>query len=86
VVRGLPSLASKNRFPGAWEGAARDSVRNQFAAKSFARNWDTMVMQSTMFMRFNAVFAEVYGHNRHCGEARLGSPIMGPLLWCPHFV
>jgi hypothetical protein len=27
AVRGLLSLASKNRFPGAWEGAARDSVR-----------------------------------------------------------
>src|SRR6266566_342030 len=27
AVRGLPSLASKNRFPGAWEGAPRDSVR-----------------------------------------------------------
>ncbi len=27
AVWGLLSLASKNRFPGAWEGAARDSVR-----------------------------------------------------------
>src|SRR5262249_17969870 len=27
AVRGLLSLQSKNRFPGAWEGAVRDSVR-----------------------------------------------------------
>src|SRR6266536_740147 len=27
AFRGLLSLASKNRFPEAWQGAARDSVR-----------------------------------------------------------